>query len=143
MLVRLTYVSRAIGIVTPLIMDTILQTSRRNNPSNGITGVLCTNNYIFLQLLEGGRKEVSETYNRIARDPRHNDVQLLHMEEVSERKFSGWSMGKVSFDRVNLAILLKYSSKAVLDPYSVPGSSSIALLDELMATASVGSSGNS
>lgn len=142
MLVRLTYVSRAVGVVTQPMMDSILQTSRKNNPANGVTGVLCTNNYIFLQLLEGGRKEVSETYNRIARDPRHNDVQLLHMEEVSERKFAGWSMGKVSFDRVNLAILLKYSAKAVLDPYSVPGASSIALLDELMATASVASHGN-
>ena len=140
MLVRLTYVSRAVGIVAQPEMDAILQTSRKNNPANGITGVLCTNNYVFLQLLEGGRKEVSETYNRIARDSRHNDVQLLHMEEVSERKFASWSMGKVLFDRVNLAILLKYSSKAVLDPYSVPGATSIALLDELTATASVATS---
>jgi Sensors of blue-light using FAD len=142
MLVRLAYVSRAVGVLSPQSMEQILASSRRNNPPNGITGVLCTNNFIFLQLLEGGRKEVSETYNRIAADPRHNDVQLLHMEEVTERKFSGWSMGKVSFDRVNLAILLKYSSKAVLDPYSVPGASSILLLDELMATASVAAKGD-
>jgi hypothetical protein len=142
-LIRLTYVSRAADVVSQPMMDSILATSRKNNPPNGITGVLCTNNYIFLQLLEGGRKEVSETYNRIVRDPRHHDIQLLHMEEVSERKFAGWSMGKVSFDRINLAILLKYSAKAVLDPYSVPGASSIALLDELMATASVASCGNS
>jgi hypothetical protein len=141
-LIRLTYVSRAVDVVSQPIMDSILASSRKNNPPNGITGVLCTNNYIFLQLLEGGRKEVSETYNRINRDPRHHDIQLLHMEEVSERKFAGWSMGKVSFDRINLAILLKYSAKSVLDPYSVPGASSIALLDELMATASVASCGN-
>jgi hypothetical protein len=140
-LIRLTYVSRAADVVSQPMMDSILTASRKNNPSNGITGVLCTNNYIFLQLLEGGRKEVSETYNRIVRDPRHHDIQLLHMEEVSERKFAGWSMGKVTFDRINLAILLKYSAKSVLDPYSVPGASSIALIDELMATASVASCG--
>ncbi len=137
MLVRLAYASRAVDTVTPAMMDSILASSRKNNPADGLTGVLCTNNYIFLQLLEGGRKEVSAAYNRIARDPRHNDVQLLHFEEISERKFAGWSMGKVSFDRVNLAILLKYSSKAVLDPYSVPGQTSISLLDELIATASI------
>lgn len=142
MLIRLTYVSRAVEVVTQPVLDAIFNSSRKNNPAEGITGVLCTNSYIFLQLLEGGRKEVSQTYNRIARDPRHDDVQLLHMEEVTERKFAGWSMGKVSFDRVNLAILLKYSSKAVLDPYSVSGASSIALLDELMATANVGSCGS-
>ena len=139
MLIRLAYVSRSAEVVTQSMLDAILATSRKNNPPSGITGLLCTNNYVFLQMLEGGRKEVSETYNRIARDPRHNDVQLLYLEEITERKFAGWSMGKVTFDRVNLAILLKYSAKPVLDPYSVPGATSIALLDELMATANVGS----
>lgn len=139
MLVRLAYASRAVETITPAMMDSILASSRKNNPADGLTGVLCTNNYIFLQLLEGGRREVSTAYNRIAADPRHKDVELLHFEEISERKFAGWSMGRVTFDRVNLAILLKYSSKAVLDPYSVPGKTSIALLDELIATASVAS----
>ena len=137
MLVRLAYASRAVETITPAMMDSILASSRKNNPADGLTGVLCTNNYIFLQLLEGGRREVSTAYNRIAADPRHKDVELLHFEEISERKFAGWSMGRVTFDRVNLAILLKYSSKAVLDPYSVPGKTSIALLDELIATASI------
>jgi Sensors of blue-light using FAD len=139
MLVRLAYVSRSVETVTQSMLESILSASRKNNAPNGITGLLCTNNYVFLQMLEGGRKEVSETYNRIARDARHTDVQLLYFEEISERKFAGWSMGKVTFDRVNLAILLKYSAKPVLDPYSVPGATSVALLDELMATANVGS----
>lgn len=137
MLVRLVYASRAVETITPAVMDSILASSRKNNPADGLTGVLCTNNYIFLQLLEGGRREVSTAYNRIAADPRHKDVELLHFEEISERKFAGWSMGRVTFDRVNLAVLLKYSAKAVLDPYSVPGKTSIALLDELIATASI------
>lgn len=137
MLVRLTYTSRATDTVTAAAMDTILASSRKNNPGNGITGVLCTNNYIFLQMLEGGRKEVNETYNRIAADPRHQDVQILNFEEITERKFAVWSMGKVSFDRVNMAILLKHSAKPVLDPYSVSGSVSVALLEDLMANASI------
>jgi Sensors of blue-light using FAD len=142
MLIRLAYASRSLELVTQSMLDSILNTSRKNNSINGITGLLCTNNTLFLQMLEGGRKEVNDTYNRIARDPRHTDVQLLHFEEVSERKFSGWSMGKVAFDRVNLAILLKYSSKPALDPYSVPGATSVALLDELMASAHIGSNNN-
>ncbi len=139
MLVRLTYTSRATVALTPSAMDAILASSRKNNPSNGITGVLCTNNYIFLQMLEGGRKEVNETYNRIAADNRHQDVQILHFEEITERKFAVWSMGKVSFDRVNMAILLKHSAKPVLDPYSVSGTVSVALLEDLMANASISS----
>lgn len=137
MLIRLVYASRATEIYTPQTFESILAASRKNNPSNGITGVLCTNGFIFLQLLEGGRKEVNETFCRIAQDKRHTDVQILHFEEITERKFASWSMGKVSFDRVNLAILLKHSAKAVLDPYSVSGGVSVALLEELMATASI------
>ncbi|MFO1342903.1 BLUF domain-containing protein [Casimicrobium huifangae] len=137
MLVRLVYASRAKATLTPAQFDDILAVSRRNNPANGITGVLCTNTFIFLQMLEGGRKEVSETYNRIASDPRHQDVQLLHFEEIMSRKFADWSMGKVSFDRLNMAVLLKHSAKAVLDPYSVSGAVSVALIEELMQTAAV------
>ena len=137
MLVRLVYASRAKATLTPAQFDDILAVSHRNNPANGITGVLCTNTFIFLQMLEGGRKEVSETYNRIASDPRHQDVQLLHFEEIMSRKFADWSMGKVSFDRLNMAVLLKHSAKAVLDPYSVSGAVSVALIEELMQTAAV------
>ena len=140
MLVCLTYTSRATEALTAAAMDAILASSRKNNPGNGITGVLCTNNYIFLQMLEGGRKEVNETYNRIAADKRHQDVQILNFEEITERKFAVWSMGKVSFDRVNMAILLKHSAKPVLDPYSVSGRVSVALLEDLMANASISSS---
>jgi hypothetical protein len=139
MLVRLTYTSRATDTLTATAMDAILASSRKNNPANGITGVLCTNNYIFLQMLEGGRKEVNETYNRIAADKRHQDVQILDFEEITERKFAVWSMGKVSFDRVNMAILLKHSAKPVLDPYAVSGRVSVALLEDLMANASISS----
>jgi hypothetical protein len=46
-------------------------------------------------------------------------------------------MGQVDVSRVNTSILLKYSERAVLDPYSVSGSVSLALLEELMATASI------
>jgi len=137
MLVRLVYASRAKATLTPAQFEDILAVSRRNNPANGITGVLCTNTFIFLQMLEGGRKEVSETYNRIAKDPRHQDVQLLHFEEIMARRFADWSMGKVSFDRINMAVLLKHSAKPVLDPYAVSGAVSVALIEDLVQSASV------
>ncbi|MGL4232787.1 MAG: BLUF domain-containing protein, partial [Casimicrobium sp.] len=83
MLVRLVYTSRVTEALTPPGLDAILASSRRNNPTNGITGVLCTNGTVFLQMLEGGRKEVNDTYNRITKDPRHHDIQILHFEEIT------------------------------------------------------------
>jgi hypothetical protein len=83
------------------------------------------------------REAVSELYAHIQKDPRHKEVVLLHYEEISERRFSGWTMGQVDVTRVNTRILLKYSERAELDPYSVSGKVSLALLEELMATASI------
>jgi hypothetical protein len=80
---------------------------------------------------------ISELYGHIQRDPRHKDVVLLHYEEISERRFAGWTMGEVNTSRINASILLKYAERPELDPYSVSGKVSLALLDELMATASI------
>ncbi len=137
MLVRLLYASRAAASVDADALGTILKQSKANNPGLGVTGVLCFSGGIFLQVLEGGRATVSQLYNRIATDPRHIDVVLLNYEEISERRFAGWAMGQVNLARINPALLLKYSETATLDPYAVSGEVSMALFEELVATASV------
>lgn len=139
MLVRLMYASRAAAAVDQEEMQAILRRSRSENPALGITGVLCvcSASGIFLQVLEGGRSAVNKLYNRIVTDPRHQQVELLSYEEIAERRFAGWAMGQVDMSRLNVGLLLKYSEKAVLDPYAVSGKASLALFDELMATASI------
>lgn len=136
MLVRLLYASRALD-TSPDAIESILHQSRDHNPSTGVTGVLCYGGGIFLQAIEGGRMAISELYGHIQRDPRHKDVVLLQYEEISERRFSGWTMGEVNMNRINASILLKYAEKPELDPYLVSGCVSMALLEELMATASI------
>lgn len=136
MLVRLLYASRAVDTSVEAI-DAILSQSRQSNPLCGITGILCYGGGIFLQAIEGGRMPVSELYSHIQRDSRHKDVVLLHYEEITERRFGGWTMGQVNMSRVNASILLKYAEKPELDPYAVSGKVSLALLEELMATASI------
>ena len=137
MLVRLLYASRAVEPHNTEATDAILAQSRTHNPASGITGILCYGGGIFLQAIEGGRMSVSELYGHIQRDARHKDVVLLHYEEISERRFGGWTMGQVDMSRINASILLKYAEKPELDPYSVSGKVSLALLEDLMATASI------
>lgn len=137
MLVRLVYASRAAEGVAQDELVAILKKSKANNPALGITGVLCFSQGIFLQMLEGGRGPVNRLYNRIAVDPRHTQVELMAYEEIGERRFAGWSMGQVNLTRLNPALLLKYSAMPTLDPFSVSGRVSMALFDELMATASI------
>ena len=138
MLVRLLYVSRAAdGQVTPELTESIMAAARAYNLANGITGVLCYGGDIFMQAIEGGRTEINALYSMILRDNRHCDVVLLHYEEIQERRFGGWTMGHVNLTKLNTSVVLKYSEKPELDPYSMSGKISMALLDELMLTASV------
>jgi len=136
MLVRLLYASRAVD-TSPEAIDDILVQSRHYNPGSGITGILCYGGGIFLQAIEGGRMAISDLYGHIQRDARHKDVVLLHYQEISERRFAGWTMGAVNVSKINASILLKYAEKPELNPYAVSGSVSLALLEELMATACI------
>jgi len=137
MLVRLLYASRSVQPVTPEVTEGILAQSRARNPALGITGILCQSGDIFMQVLEGGRGPVNQLYNQIVRDDRHKDVVVLHYEEIAERRFAGWTMGQVNLAKVNASMLLKYSETMTLDPYALPGSASMALLSELIATAQI------
>lgn len=137
MLVRLMYASRAVAAVDQDQLLAILRKSKANNPTVGVTGVLCYSEGIFLQALEGGRSAVNALYNRISSDTRHSQVELLSYEEIGERRFAGWSMGQVNMSRLNPGLVLKYSERPMLDPYGVSGRVSMALFEELMATASI------
>ena len=139
MLVRLMYASRASGAIDQETLAAILKKSKAHNPTVGVTGalMLCPASGVFLQVLVGGRVAVNALYNRIAADARHRDVVLLSYEEIDERRFAVWSMGQVNMQRQNPALLLKYSETATLDPYAVSARASMALFDELVATASI------
>ena len=140
MLVRLLYASRAAKSVNEAELHAILRQSKAHNPEVGVTGVLCfcSNAGVFMQVLEGGRDQVSKLYNEIAQDSRHGDVALLSYEEIGERTFASWSMGQVNMGRLNPALVLKYSEAAQLDPYAVSGKATLALFNELVETASIG-----
>ncbi len=139
MLVQLLYASRAAAPLTESVIEEILAQSRRNNPQRGITGILCYSREQFIQVLEGGRDEVCDLYNMLARDARHVQLRILVYAEISERRFSGWTMGQVEIAKVNPSLLLKYAEKAELNPFAASGRASMALLEELIATGVVAS----
>ena len=89
MLVRLLYASRAVSAVDQEELHSILKQSKADNARNGITGALClcTQERIFVQVLEGSRSVVNDVYRRILADTRHVDVVLLQYEEIEARRF--------------------------------------------------------
>ncbi|MFM8745543.1 MAG: BLUF domain-containing protein [Aestuariivirga sp.] len=137
MMVRCVYASRAASNLSNAMIEDILESSRINNPARGITGILCHSGDVFIQVLEGSRDEVCDLYNSIVRDQRHANVRLLVFEEIRERKFSNWTMGRVDLSKVNPGLLLKYHVRAELDPFASSGAATMALLDELVDSAAV------
>lgn len=137
MLVRCLYASRAAKPLVSAVLDSILEQSSHRNPALGITGLLCHTDELFVQVIEGGRDEVCELFNSIVRDSRHVNVRLLAYEEIAERRFGNWSMGQVNLRDVNPALLLKYSEKPALNPFTTSGRATLALLEELVAAGAI------
>lgn len=137
MLVRLMYASRATSTPADADLAAILKISREHNPAEGITGLLCFTDGVFVQVLEGGRDAVNARYKHIVQDHRHRDVILLGYEEIAERAFPGWVMGQVNLHRLNPALVLKYSETGKLDPYGMSGSAMAALFKEMCASGAI------
>ena len=137
MLVRLLYASRAVAAPQADTINAIMRQSHAHNPAQGITGILCHSDQVYMQVLEGGRDAINALYGKIACDPRHRDVVLLHYEEINERHYAGWTMGKANLARINPSTLLRFSDMPGLNPHKMSGKNSLALIDELMASASV------
>jgi hypothetical protein len=133
MLVRLIYCSRTKGQINQELMDTIIKAAQRHNSEDGITGLLCYSQDVFIQALEGGRGQVNRLFQRISHDERHHEVTLLDYREIDQRQFANWSMAKVALDKKNMGLLLRHSATSTLDPFSMTGASTAGLLAELSA----------
>jgi hypothetical protein len=107
----------------------ILSTAHESNRVSGITGVLCHGQGLYLQVLEGERSAVNACYAKIVADRRHRDVELLHLEEISERRYPEWFMAHVSLSDVDPMIVMQHPK---FDPYSASGAFVLQLVDKLV-----------
>jgi len=92
MLFQITYISTARPTLMLNDVEQILQTSRRRNAQDAITGLLIFDGKRFLQVLEGSLEGVEEAFSRIAVDPRHRALVRLSGRHVADREFGHWAM---------------------------------------------------
>lgn len=129
-LTRLIYASTITENFASTSLEDILKVGRINNTNNGITGMLCFNNKYFIQCLEGSRKAVNDTYNKILTDERHTDIMLLEYSQIDERVFSDWCMGCIPKSKFTDPLILKFSASIDFNPYDMSSSSVYQLLLE-------------
>ena len=64
-------------------------------------------------------------------DRRHRDVEMLHLEEITRRRYPDWSMAHVVLSDDDPMIGMKHPE---FDPYSATGVFVLRLVDELVAS---------
>lgn len=97
----LVYCSRASAGIDEAAVANIIRAAQRDNPRQGITGLLVFGSGIFFQWLEGSREQVMGLMGRLRKDTRHNSiVQLSESEEVRERLFPDWDMELVGSEDI-------------------------------------------
>jgi hypothetical protein len=138
-LCRLIYSSEAVtGLAYPDLKD-IMQKSEENNAPMGISGMLCFGNEKFLQILEGDRQALSATYERILKDERHYNSQLIEFVEIESRCFTSWSMkvvqtGEQQYTKQMKELSMKYSSSPDFDPTIMTSRQCLEFMKELAVT---------
>ena len=133
MMIRLIYVSTAAGPVTTAVTGTILRSAQSHNTTSGITGVLCQGQGVYLQVLEGERSAVEALYTRIQTDKRHTRIEQRHVEDITRRRYSKWSMAYVDWS----ALIATSQNLPSFDPYTATGEQVLAHMDNLIATGKV------
>lgn len=74
------------------MLKSMLDTAKKFNRDNDITGCIFINHEKIVQLIEGEEEKIEELYYRIIKDSRHHTVELLLEKEVYKRSMKDWSM---------------------------------------------------
>lgn len=136
-LVQLVYVSRNTvpGDDRSLLghLREILKVSQANNSRDGITGYLIFDKTWFVQILEGERAMVQATYDRIAKDARHERVSKLEVRPIKMRDFGQWSMGGAMRNLDQQEVFLRHGISGAMDPSRMTAQAVVALARDLEA----------
>lgn len=103
MLSELIYISDRRNIGDHQEIKDILSVCQKNN-SGKVTGVLLYSSKKFVQYLEGEYQNIKGLYEKIKKDSRHYNVQLVVFSPIKERVFPGWLMAEKNLDEDALII---------------------------------------
>ena len=116
------------------IQDILLH-SRRNNATREITGALCFDEVNFIQCLEGPVSAVSDLFESIEQDDRHDDVVVLESCRVHERLFGDWAMAMMKSSEINKQILVDCTGSKRFEPHLLSGEQARVLLRKIFGEA--------
>ena len=92
-MIRINYLSQATPNFSSIDLLYLLEQCQTNNRKLGLTGLLIFGNGTFLQVIEGDDHIVDALMEKISKDRRHTNFQILATFPIEERHYSDWSMG--------------------------------------------------
>jgi hypothetical protein len=115
-MIQLIYTSRSTAADPRAEMNEICQRTVRQNSHDEITGIILLKDNHFLQVLEGSKEAVEETFIRIIMDKRHTDLLLLSRKTETRREFGEFAMAGADPDDND--ILIARVAQTIDDPSS-------------------------
>lgn len=91
-LATISYRSRAVHPFSEQELAQLLDSARKYNRANGLTGLLVYDEGRFFQWIEGSPEKLAQVWDSIRRDRRHTDIQLMGNQSVPLRFFGDWDM---------------------------------------------------
>ena len=76
----------------------ISQQAKINNQKHNITGLLFFHNGLFIQVLEGEKQPLEQLMTRIEADNRHQQINRIIDEDISQRFFEDWQMDALNLN---------------------------------------------
>lgn len=89
---QIVYLSRAEASCDDEQVYELSRVSRERNEACDVTGILLYDGSRFIQAIEGGSDVINETLDRIVRDNRHSNIQIVTDKMVERRQFGSWSL---------------------------------------------------
>jgi hypothetical protein len=100
-LIELSYVSQATHEMGMLGLMNLLEDAVHKNTRAKVTGILFYDSGIFGQILEGYPRQLSFIWDSITADHRHNNIEVLAVAPLQERRFSSWAMKFYGSDEIS------------------------------------------
>jgi len=89
---QLLYISNAVNLMSNDELESLLGNARIKNHQLNITGMLVYLDGSFIQVLEGEKAVVKDSFKNISKDPRHNNIILVDENHIDKRAFQSWEM---------------------------------------------------
>jgi len=108
------------GSVISQLSD-ILIASNRNNKLLDITGALVFDQTWFIQVLEGERRVILKTFERLKNDIRHSNITLVELTGIKTRVFGNWWMGLAVRNEITESAFAPYLGQGTLSLEELSG----------------------